>query len=273
MSPNERRAEELADAVRQDFELGDAPIADLFELVYKARGVDVLSMDASQDEHGLTMTHPTTKTTIIAVATTPHPMRQRSSIAHELGHVLAGDLDRPQALVPGERSDAEICADAFARHLLIPKRAVQRHMSGSARPIDEGALSDLVQRYGVSPAMAAIQLRHAGLIDQPTCADWMYLSSRTLATRYGWLDQYLGLQAESMRPRAPQGLMQRAVAGYRAGLMSLAELSLWYGRPPAELEAEIGPQDGRPSAGDDLWDDGWDPGASLFPEAGSGDSS
>jgi uncharacterized protein YndB with AHSA1/START domain len=59
-------------------------------------------------EHGLSMCDPATGRVVIAVATTPHPMRQRSSIAHELGHVVAGDLDRAVPLSPGERSPEEI---------------------------------------------------------------------------------------------------------------------------------------------------------------------
>ena len=70
-----------------------ALIKDMFELAHVVARVDVISMDASEAEHGLSMTDPATGKVVIAVATTTQPMRQRSSIAHELGHVLAGDLD------------------------------------------------------------------------------------------------------------------------------------------------------------------------------------
>ena len=88
--------------------------------MHAATRIDVLSIDVPEAEHGLAMIDAATGRIVIAVATTAHPMRQRSSIAHELGHVVAGDLDRETPLMPGERSPTEICADAFARYLLLP---------------------------------------------------------------------------------------------------------------------------------------------------------
>lgn len=118
-------------------------------------GIDVLSVDATEAEHGLSMVDPTTGRTVIAVATTPHPMRQRSSIAHELGHVVAGDLDSDVSWMPGDRSPAEICADAFARHLLLPLAAARRHVPSGGSP-SLSDLSALVQEFELSPAIAAI---------------------------------------------------------------------------------------------------------------------
>ncbi|WP_066582919.1 ImmA/IrrE family metallo-endopeptidase [Cellulomonas timonensis] len=270
MSSNEDRARALADRVRRDYELDDAPINDLFELVYRACGIDVMSMDAGQDEHGLTMCHPTTGFLIIAVATTPHPMRQRSSIAHELGHVLAGDLDAGVTLTPGSRTPEEIRADAFARHLLIPLDGVRRRVAKLDGPLTQAHLSDLVQRFEVSPAMAAIQLRTLGKISQDTCTEWSSDSASRLAARFGWADQYRALAVTSQAPRAPQGLMSRAVEGYRRGVLSVAELAHWYGQSPADLESELGPP--VPVDDADAWnddDDEWDPSAPLFPDTNS----
>ena len=84
-------------------------------------------MDAGDEEHGLSMRDPATGRTVIAVATTTNPLRQRTSIAHELGHVLAGDLDRPADGAPGERTPAEKQADTFARHLQGRKLFINAH--------------------------------------------------------------------------------------------------------------------------------------------------
>ena len=242
--------------------MGDGPINDLFEFVHTAADVDVLSMDASQTEHGLSMIDPRTGRVVIAVATTPHPIRQRSSIAHELGHVVAGDLDRPESLTPGERSPEEIRADAFARHLLVPLEGARRRLSAIEDAPSLAHLSDLVQEFEVSPVLAAIQLRTLGLIDKDTCADWCSLSTPYLAARYGWLSQYRSLVADSERPRAPQGLMARAVEGYRRGLLGIAEVALWYGQDTAELQEQLDPHE---AAVHDDWDNDWDSDAPLFP--------
>lgn len=227
-----------------------------------ATGIDVLSIDVPPTEHGLSMTDPTTGRTVIAVATTSHPMRQRSSIAHELGHVLAGDLDSKTPLVPGDRSPAEIGADAFARHLLLPLEAVQRRLPKGHASATLSDLSALVQEFEVSPALAAIQLRTTGRIDAETCAAWSKHSTAHLATTFGWLSQYRSLAADSATPRAPQSLMTRAVEGYQRGVLGIAELSAWYGQDPEDLEKELGPQ--RADQPND-WGDEWDEDAPLFP--------
>lgn len=216
MSTNEQRAAQLATDFRNEHGLSLAPLGDIFEVVHAFAGVDVLSMDASQAEHGLSMTLPATGRLVIAVATTDNPMRQRSSVAHELGHVLAGDLASDRLLNPGERTPEEIRADTFARHLLLPSHAVRARLgtrpAGSATEAD---LSILVQEFEVSVRVAAIQMRDAGYITPATHTQWSALSAASVAARNGWLGQYRALAAASQQVRAPQGLITLAVEGYR----------------------------------------------------------
>ena len=120
MGANEQWGRGQARRFRGEHGLGTAPIKDVFEMVHLASGVDAFSIEAAEDEHGLTMFDPDTDRHVIVVATTPHPMRQRSSVAHELSHVIRGDLRAEVSWTPGDRSPAEVCADAFARHLLLP---------------------------------------------------------------------------------------------------------------------------------------------------------
>jgi Zn-dependent peptidase ImmA (M78 family) len=265
MSSNERRARRLAETFRDDHDLGTLAIKDVFELVHAATAVDVFSIEAGEEEHGLSMLDPKTGRHVIVVATTPHPMRQRSSVAHELGHLLHGDLDNPEPSTPGERGPAEICADAFARHLLLPLGAVRTRLADTGEA-SLGDLSDLVQEYEVSPAIAAIQLKVAGLITEVTCEEWKRLSTRQLALQYGWLNQYDSLAEASKRPRAPQALMKRAVAGYQNGVLGIAELSTWYGQSAQDLQAELAEPHPATAAEDD-----WGLGSPLFP-TGDGDA-
>lgn len=260
---NESQARERAEQFRANHGLGVAPIKDVFEAVHSTLGIDVISMDAGEEEHGLTMKDPVTDRVVIAVATTPHPMRLRSSVAHEMGHVLAGDLDADVELSPGERSDAEIQADAFARHVLVPLEAVRQRFSSGVY-ITLHHLSTLVQEYGVSPQVAAIQLREASLITGGVCAEWGRHSTVSLASRFGWWSQYLAMADDSRRPRAPQSLMARAVEGYLQGLIDVRELAHWYGQDPAVVAEGLGEPVG---VGDD---EDWGLNAPLFPAARSG---
>jgi Zn-dependent peptidase ImmA (M78 family) len=252
----------LAQEFRAEFGLPDGPIKDMHELVHVTKSIDVVSMNVSDTEHGLSMCDPATGRVVIAVATTSHPMRQRSSIAHELGHVLAGDLERPGLLVPGERSAEEIRADAFARHLLLPLPSIRRRFPADKARGHLGLsdLSDLVQEFEVSPSIAAIQLRTVGLIDADTCSAWSSRSAVNLATTFGWGSQYRSLAADSSAPRAPQSLMARAVDGYQRGVLGIKELAYWYGQDPADLERELGTA--HPVDESDEWDDD----APLFDE-------
>jgi transcriptional regulator with XRE-family HTH domain len=65
----------------------------------------------------------------------------------------------------------------------------------------------------------------------------------------------------AMVPRAPLALMARAVEGYQRGVLGINELASWYGREPAELEAELGPL----QSPDEI--DEWDDDAPLVPDS------
>lgn len=261
MTSNEAAARCLAEDFRQQNGLDLAPVKDVFELVHATRGVDVISMDAHESEHGLSMLDPDSGRVVIVVATTSNPMRQRSSVAHELGHVLAGDLERDVTLVPGDRAPEEIRADAFARHLLLPLEVVRTRFPRGTE-ITAAGLSNLVQEFELSPKIVAIQLREAKLIDEQKCEFWGALSAPQLATANGWLSQYRALVDGSQRSRAPQALMSRAVAAYQQGLLGLPELAAWYGQPAEELAEALGTPEDLPAIDDD-----WHTDAPLFGDA------
>lgn len=269
MTSNEQRATKLAEQFRAVHDLGDGPIKDMFELVHATVGIDVLSVFADEAEHGLSIIDPATATVVIAVATTRHPMRQRSSVAHELGHILGGDLEGEDLPHPGERTPEEIRADAFARHLLLPLDSVRRRLGKPAGSAALAHLSELVQEFEVSPALAAIQMREVQLIESGTCTEWSSVSTASLATSYGWLSQYRGLVEDSLRSRAPQALMSRAVDGYRRGVLDIRELATWYGQDAHKLAEDLGSPE-TDERGPDVDDDFWGAGTPLFPNgAGS----
>jgi Zn-dependent peptidase ImmA (M78 family) len=203
---------------RQDHHLGVQPLGDLLEIIEQATGIDVAVLDVGPDEHGLTMRDPARGTVFIGVARTRNPMRQRSTLAHELGHVLFEDWVDSDTGDWSDRSPAEIRADAFARHLLVPVEGL-REFIGARSTVALSTLSAVVQRFLVSPQIAAIALRQAGFIDEGTKQEWRTLSAPQLAARFGWTDQYQVLQASSDRCRAPQRLLARAITGYAEGVL------------------------------------------------------
>lgn len=229
-------AQEAAARFRSENRLGSQPISDLITVIERGMGVDVAVLDVTQDEHGIAARSPHTNTVFIAVARTKNPMRQRSSLAHELAHVMFGDwFDGRQV---EKRDMVEIRADAFARHLLLPAEAIHAEFPEGTE-LTESDLSFLVQRFRVSPAMASIALYQCGCISARRKDDWMHLTTPSLATRHGWTDFYKTLQTSSDHPRAPQKLLERAVAGYTEGLVSASAIAALRGMSLLDVEREL----------------------------------
>lgn len=203
---------------RHEHHLGVLPLGDLVAVIEQATGIDVAILDVGPDEHGLTMRDPARDAVFIGIARTRNPMRQRSTLAHELGHVLFEDWTDGNADRWSERTPAEIRADVFARHLLVPVDGL-REFVGNRELVTQSTLSEVVQRFLVSPQIAAIALNQAKYIDDDTKQEWMALTAPQLATRFGWSDQYRALQADSDQRRAPQRLLARAVKGYEEGVL------------------------------------------------------
>lgn len=242
----EDEARSRAETFRKQHNLGHAPLPDLVSLIELSQHIDVAVIAAEQDEHGMTMRDPVRQVVMVAVALTPHPMRQRSTLAHELGHVLFGDFGAAKTDAWDQRSPEEVRADAFARHLLVPVAGIKSVLAdrGHGRrrepvKISLPELSTLVQRFKASPSLVAIQLCKAGLITAAQKSDWMKLSTPALASRFGWSDLYQGWQHESQTRRAPQRLLSRAIEGYVANVVSLQAVARLRGLPEERIAAEL----------------------------------
>lgn len=230
----EHQAAEAAGEFRRAHRLGIQPLGDLVALIEQTTELDVAVLDVGPDEHGLTMRDPARDRVFIGIARTRNPMRQRSTLAHELGHLTFQDWDVP----PGGRPFEEKRADAFARHLLIPTEAIAEFL-GDRKVTTEADLSDVVQRFLVSPAIAAIALRQAGYITAEMCEAWMNVYTPVLATRFGWGDYYASLQDDSDRVRAPQRLVARAINGYAEGVVTARQIAALRGLPVGSVVWEL----------------------------------
>ncbi|WP_233624336.1 ImmA/IrrE family metallo-endopeptidase [Actinoplanes sp. ATCC 53533] len=227
-----------AERFRQEHRLGLQPLGDLVALIEQSAGIDVAILDAKPDEHGLTMRDPLRGAVFIGVARTRHPMRQRSTLAHELGHAIFGDWADNSTCDWSERSPAEKRADAFARHLLLPVEGLKTFL-GAPQEVSLGTLSAVVQRFLVSPQIAAIALEQARYIDAPAKREWMSVSAPQLAIRFGWSDQYRALEADADRRRAPQRLLSRAIQGYAEGVLSAQTIATLRGITPKLAVTEL----------------------------------
>ena len=242
-----------ADRFRREHHLGTQPLGDLVALIEQTTGIDVAVLDVGPDEHGLTMRDPVRGAVFIAVARTENPMRQRSTLAHELAHVLFEDWADEQLTDCVPRRYEEIRADAFARHLLVPVEGV-REVVGDA-PATPLVLSKVVQWFQVSPAVAAIAMHRAGCVDAGTKEQWRTISTPKLAARFGWTDQYKALQEQSDTRRAPQKLLARAIDGYVENVVSAQALATLRGTDAASVISELTGQGIEPQARTVVWED------------------
>lgn len=242
IDPDDTRAEQegraVAESFRRDHHLGTQPLGDLVALIEQTTGIDVAVLDAEPDEHGLVMRDPRRGAIFIGVARTSHPMRQRSTLAHELGHVLFEDWSNAEVGDLSKPSPKEDRCRAFARHLLVPVDGV-RELYADCQERTLSSLSATVQRFLVSPAIAAIAWEQAGFIDLATSKQWGAHSTPQLAARFGWSDQYHALRAESNRRRAPQRLLARAIKAHELGVLSAQTIATLRGVPLDEAEAEL----------------------------------
>lgn len=227
---NEDIGRTAAERFRAEHSLGTTPISNLVLLIEHTVGIGVAYVRSSAPGHGMTMFLGGRY--LMAVGCTEHPMRLRSTLAHELGHHQLNTVDRIAGGVDwGSRTREEIQADAFARHLLVPMNGVMDIVEGGT--VTLATLSDIVQTYLASPAMVAIQMRNAGVIDAETCKDWGQISTGTIATQFGWRPDYQALVEQSSNPRGPQRLMMRAMEGYRQGSVASATIAKLSGDPKA----------------------------------------
>lgn len=223
---NEDIGRRAAERFRKRHSLGTHPILNLAWLIEHNVGIGVAYVRSSVPAHGMTMLLGDMR--LMAVGCTDDPMRLRFALALELGHHQLDSADRmaAQGVDWASRNLEELQADAFARHLLVPMDGVVGMVGGGT--VTLATLSDIVQTYRASPAIVAIQMRDAGVIDADTCTQWSQITSGRLATQFGWGADYQSLVEHSSKPRAPQRLMMRAMEGYRQGSVTpstIAKLS------------------------------------------------
>lgn len=228
---NEDIGRRAAERFRREHSLGTHPILNLPWLIEHNVGIGVAYVRSSAPAQGMTMLLGDMH--LMAVGCTEHPMRLRFALAHELGHHQLDSADHMAAAGVdwASRNLEEIQADVFARHLLVPMDGVIGMVGGGT--VTLATLSDIVQTYRASPAIVAIQMHDAGVIDADTSTHWSQITSGRLATQFGWGTDYQALVEHSSKPRAPQRLMMRAMEGYRQGSVTPSTIAKLSGVPKA----------------------------------------
>lgn len=172
-SPNRATAEQQADQLRHELDVHDRPVP--VEAIAKSLGATVLRQ--RMDAHISGMTYRDGTLVVIGLNAGQHPLRQRFTLAHEIGHVRLHP-GRPLTVDSNVRVDfrdnisslasdtEEIEANAFGAALLMPGQAVRRDVQqlqdGGMRG-RERLVSALAKIFEVSTEAMGYRLINLGL--------------------------------------------------------------------------------------------------------------
>ncbi len=157
---------------------------------------------------------------VIVLAATDRAARQRYTLAHELGHVLAGDADQE---VIRERIDhrsttlTERRANVFAASFLAPADEVRAALTGDAPVSREQLAFDL----RISPISLSWRLLNLHLINDDDRARFARLSSRDVAQAIGKSAEQLERDRMSQTERPPIRLLIGQLNAFNAGQATL----------------------------------------------------
>ncbi|WP_273777654.1 ImmA/IrrE family metallo-endopeptidase [Acinetobacter sp. GSS19] len=150
--------EQLADNLRQEWQLGFDHITDLIDLL-ESRGILVVVSNAVADGSvdGLQM-HANHKP-ILVVSGHVSGDRQRFTLAHELAHLLIhGHL--------AENIDEEKACHRFASAFLLPAIALHQRLGNRRHNIELQELYLLKHEFGISMSACAYRAKELGIINE-----------------------------------------------------------------------------------------------------------
>lgn len=189
---------------------------------------------------------------LILIGCTERWTRQRFTLAHELGHILAGDAQQvvvDQNVAPGlDKDPAEVRANWFAAALLMPHAELRARVSGA---LDEQSFARLVVDFGVSPSAMAVRLRSLGLISQSGFEAARKLRSTDCHRLAGALDGYLEHVNSSLAGRLPTRLVSALLSAYYEGETTLRPLANLLDIPVDDLYDVAAGAPDAPSTGPD----------------------
>ncbi|MEV5710260.1 XRE family transcriptional regulator [Actinoallomurus sp. NPDC052274] len=212
-------------------------------------GVDVAVVELGAGFDGLAVSADDVK--LIVLATSHIPARQRFTLAHELGHLLAGDdqgihLDRDIFDDAQARDPSEKRANAFASAFLMPE-GVLREAVGSTGLTDQ-TFARLASDLMVTPSTLAYRLLHLRLIDAGTCDRYKTITGAKAASMVGRGEEFAQQVAEANTPRAPGLLVRDTYAAYESGAATLRPYASLLGVDVDELRRTIESERGTPDA-------------------------
>jgi Zn-dependent peptidase ImmA (M78 family)/transcriptional regulator with XRE-family HTH domain len=234
-----QQGELLAQRLRSQAGLGDADLpTDVSQLASDVEdkfNIDVAIEPLEPGLDGLAITRGDYNLIMVSSSIAAH--RQRYTIAHELGHLVAGDRgDTIDENINFSKTPEESRANAFAAAFLMPANALRTAVGDKSAPTEQ-LIADLLARYRVSLDALAFRLHNLGLINAAGRDAVRRMSSARIALRQGRASD---LQARHDR-HWPGGLLRRAVEAYVKGRISVRPIAQLVKVDPDTLLEELAP--------------------------------
>ncbi|MGP9017541.1 ImmA/IrrE family metallo-endopeptidase [Streptomyces sp. BR1] len=192
------------------------------ELIEAVFGADVAVEPLGDGFDGLAAMGQGAK--LILLSTASNPARQRFTLAHELGHLLADDdqdvhldrdiFDRAQKSDPSEQR-----ANAFASAFLLPEHPLLEAVS--AVKLTRENFATLCCDFMVSPETLAYRLLKLRVIDNGACDHYKHMTVREAAAVASRTEELDRRAAASEKKRLPGLLARDTRAAYKAGKATL----------------------------------------------------
>ncbi len=213
---------------------------DLAKAVEDAFGVDVRVHKQPDGFDGMSWTDDCSA--LIVVGTSEIPARQRFTIAHELGHLLARDdqklnVDVNINDVEHKKQASEKRANAFAAELLLPARVLQEQTRGASW--NREAFAKLACRLWVSPSTLAWRLFNLRIIDRNLCESFRTMTAWDAAFLAGEVESLGEWLQQASRSRIPTPLVRTTFQAYAEGKSTLRPFADLIGVDTATLRQAI----------------------------------
>lgn len=194
----------------------------LVTMVEEVFGVDVAVVELGGGFDGLAASSEDVK--LIVLATSHVPARQRFTLAHELGHLLAGDdqdvhLDRDVFDKAQGKDPSEMRANSFASAFLMPESTLRDAVGSTG--LTEHGFAVLACDLVVTPSALAYRLLHLRLIDAGTCDRYKTITGARAASMAGRGEDFARWVTEANTPRPPGLLVRDTYAAYESGAATL----------------------------------------------------
>lgn len=212
-------AKALANRLRSIYGFGEYPIPSLARVLENS-GTRVIQLTA---ERGIDAFSAFVGDQPVVVVNSELPAdRMRLTLAHELAHVLYGDLNDNKS----ESARIESRAFEFASCFLVPDEPLREAFKGQSMV----KLLQYKERYGVSLAAMIYRGKRLGLL-----SDSVYRKLWRQFTQLGWRKQEPGKVAPD-RPLRMEALLDQVVQQRKSTYKELAHLA---GLPEPEIRSRI----------------------------------